>query len=112
MARGKAENINLAKKIRELGLQILEAFVAKKESVKEGRRLTKWTFFDAKTPLVERMMAKIEARAQTSFRIRLTYSFWLKNVFRDEVMKHYKKEQISHLLSSLKETQDWLAFKE
>ena len=83
-----------------------------------GRRVVTWTFFGGVVgstyrPTVSRIIAELEKHVRTSFYLRHTYFYRLRNVETGKVMVHHKNSPISQWLRSLEEpTRTWLTARE
>ena len=107
-----------AQHVRELARarqrKISKRLIVKKTKREVGRRIVKWTFFRGVAgSMVSGMMAELEKQMRTSFYIRHSYSYQLRNVETGKLIEYHKNSRGSTWLRSLEEpTRAWLTARE
>ena len=111
---GKFKAIKKRMPLRSICKRLIVKKSAEIDSKHEGRRIVRWTFFRGVAgSVVSRVMAELEKNMRTSFYLRYSYSYQLRNIETGKLMLYHKNLCGSPWMCSLEErTRAWLTTKE
>ena len=107
-ANNKPRTLTLARRLINEGPRILQE-MGTKEGVEKGRRTITFKYFDQlENDLSNRMMKNLKQHLQTSYYLRYSYTYRLKNVENQDVILWHKTLPGSPWLNTINQAGDWL----